>query len=58
VFVTDQGSGFDIESITDDRKGISESIHGRMNRHGGSADIETSVGTGTEVHLTMTRGGQ
>jgi len=58
VFVTDQGSGFDVGSVTEDRKGISESIRGRMNRHGGTAEIETSLGTGTEVHLTMTRGGQ
>ncbi|GMQ98376.1 MAG: ATP-binding protein [Acidimicrobiia bacterium] len=53
VFVTDQGSGFDARAVDEDRKGISESIRGRMNRHGGTAVIETGEGAGTEVHLTM-----
>jgi len=57
LFVTDQGSGFDADAVDDDRKGISESIRGRMSRHGGTADIETGIGAGTEVHLTMSKGG-
>ena len=53
VFVTDQGNGFDPDSVSDDRKGIRESIEARMARHGGVAAIETLSGEGTEVHLTM-----
>jgi len=53
IFVTDQGSGFDPAGITGDRKGIEESIHGRMDRHGGTATIDSARGMGTEVHLTM-----
>ena len=53
VFVTDQGSGFDPDAVDEDRKGVSESILGRMQRHGGSAIIDSEVGVGTEVHLTM-----
>jgi signal transduction histidine kinase len=53
VWVTDQGAGFSTESIAADRKGIDESIIGRMHRHGGTAEINSKVGEGTEVHLVM-----
>ena len=53
VFVRDRGVGFDPESIPEDRKGVSESIQGRMARHGGSSVIDSKPGTGTEVRLTM-----
>lgn len=56
VFVTDQGAGFDPEGIDTDRRGVAESIRGRMQRHGGSAIIDSEPGVGTEVHLTMTGG--
>jgi phage shock protein PspC (stress-responsive transcriptional regulator) len=55
VFVTDQGVGFDDDGVGDDRKGIAESILGRMSRHGGSATIMSENGEGTEVHLVMPR---
>lgn len=55
VFVTDQGNGFDPDDVGKDRKGISESIKGRMLRSGGTAVIDSSDGVGTEVHLTMWR---
>jgi signal transduction histidine kinase/phage shock protein PspC (stress-responsive transcriptional regulator) len=55
VFVRDRGSGFDAQAIADDRKGIAESIIGRMQRHGGTAEIRASVGEGTEVELSMPR---
>ena len=54
VFVTDQGEGFDPDAIEGDRRGLAESIKGRMARHGGRAHIDSEVGVGTEVHLTMT----
>lgn len=53
VWVTDQGSGFDKSGVPADRKGIQESIVGRMTRHGGTAEVESRVGEGTEVHLVM-----
>ncbi len=56
VFITDQGSGFDPHEIDTDRRGLVESIRGRMQRHGGKAVIDSEVGAGTEVHLTMKGG--
>lgn len=53
VFVRDRGLGFDPARVADDRKGITESIHGRMARHGGTASIRTAPGEGTEVALRM-----
>jgi signal transduction histidine kinase len=53
VYVSDQGSGFDPEGVADDRRGITESIIGRMERQGGSAIIDSEPGEGTEVHLSM-----
>lgn len=56
IFVTDQGRGFDPEDIDDDRRGVRDSIKARMQRHGGSASIDSEPDVGTEVHLTMTGG--
>lgn len=50
AWITDQGSGFDPDSVPADRHGISESILGRMRRAGGGADVVSSE-SGTEVHL-------
>lgn len=52
VFVRDRGDGFDLESISDDRLGVRRSIIERMERHGGSAQIRSSPGEGTEVRLS------
>ena len=56
VFITDQGTGFDLDKINQDRHGIVDSIRGRMNRHGGEAEITSEPGEGTEVRLTLPRG--
>jgi signal transduction histidine kinase len=32
---------------------LAESVKGRMERHGGSAEISSSPGSGTEVRLSM-----
>lgn len=53
VFVSDQGKGFDIDNIDEDRHGISDSILGRMKRHGGEVTITSEAGEGTEIHLSM-----
>ena len=55
LFVTDQGSGFDPAAVGADRRGIAESIVGRMQRHGGNAVIDSTPGEGTEVHLSLPR---
>jgi signal transduction histidine kinase len=56
VFVGDRGPGFDVGTIPADRRGVRESIIGRMERHGGHADIRSQQGTGTEVELTLPLG--
>jgi len=53
VFIRDRGPGFDTGSIPPDRRGVRESIRGRMERHGGRARITSSPGTGTEVELVL-----
>ena len=53
VYVTDQGKGFEIGEVADDRRGIAQSITGRVERAGGEAAIESEPGEGTEVVLRM-----
>jgi signal transduction histidine kinase len=55
VFVRDRGVGFERSSVPPERRGLAESIEGRMSRHGGSAKITSSPGAGTEVELTLPR---
>ncbi len=53
IFVRDTGAGFDIDDVASDRRGVSESILGRMQRAGGSATIHSTPGEGTEVELSL-----
>ena len=53
VFVRDRGPGFDPESVPGDRRGVRESIVGRMERHGGRARVTSAAGAGTEVELVL-----
>jgi signal transduction histidine kinase/phage shock protein PspC (stress-responsive transcriptional regulator) len=55
VFVRDRGPGFELADIPGDRLGVRQSIIGRMERHGGRAEITSHPGDGAEVRLTMTR---
>ena len=55
LFVRDRGRGFDPAAVPGDRRGLAESIHGRMARRGGSATVRSVPGEGTEVSLTMPR---
>ena len=55
VFVRDRGVGFEPDSVPDDRFGVRHSIIDRMERHGGSAEIRSTPGEGTEVRLHMPR---
>jgi signal transduction histidine kinase len=53
VFVRDRGSGFDPEAVPADRRGVRDSIVGRMERHGGTATVHSRPGQGTEVELVL-----
>jgi signal transduction histidine kinase/phage shock protein PspC (stress-responsive transcriptional regulator) len=53
VFVRDRGPGFEMTDVAPDRRGVRESIVGRMERHGGRALITSRPGEGTEVELTL-----
>jgi signal transduction histidine kinase len=55
VFIRDQGAGFDPTAVPPDRRGIADSIEGRMERNGGSSAVVTSPGHGTEVRLRVPR---
>jgi signal transduction histidine kinase len=55
VFVRDRGPGFDPAAVPPDRRGVRESIIGRMERHGGRALVHSAPGQGTEVELVMDR---
>jgi signal transduction histidine kinase len=56
VFVRDRGVGFDPQEIPADRRGVRDSIIGRMERHRGRATVHSRPGEGTEVELVMQRG--
>jgi signal transduction histidine kinase len=53
AFVRDEGAGFDPGSVPADRRGIADSIVRRMERHGGSAEVRSEVGQGTEIVLRL-----
>lgn len=55
VFVRDRGRGFDPERTPEDRHGVRHSIVDRMQRHGGSAEVRSTPGEGTEVRLRLPR---
>ncbi|HEY6469820.1 MAG TPA: PspC domain-containing protein [Candidatus Dormibacteraeota bacterium] len=55
LFVRDRGKGFDADAVPSDRKGLAESIRGRIARNGGTATVRSVLGEGTEVSLTMPR---
>ena len=53
IFIRDRGVGFDVSGVPEDRRGLADSVMGRMERHGGSVDIMSNPGSGTEVRLRM-----
>ncbi len=55
VFVRDRGPGFDLTAVPVDRRGVRESIVGRMERAGGRAEVRAIPGGGTEVALRIAR---
>ena len=56
VFVRDRGAGFDPAAVPPARRGVRESIIGRMQRAGGSAAVRALPGGGTEVEISIDRG--
>jgi len=55
AYVRDQGSGFDPDAVASDRRGIADSIIGRLERHGGTAVVHSRPGSGTEVVMRLPR---
>jgi signal transduction histidine kinase len=55
VFVRDRGPGFDRSAVPPDRRGLAESIEGRLERAGGRATVTSAPGEGTEVELRLPR---
>jgi signal transduction histidine kinase len=55
VYVRDRGCGFDPDTVPADRKGLAESVRARVTRRGGTANVRSAPGQGTEVSLTMPR---
>jgi signal transduction histidine kinase len=55
VYVRDRGKGFDPEMVPDDRRGLRDSVSGRLTRMGGTAVVRSAPGEGTEVELVLPR---
>jgi len=55
AYVRDEGNGFDRGAVAPDRRGIADSIEGRIRRAGGRAAVRSTEGRGTEVELHVPR---
>ncbi|TFV53517.1 ATP-binding protein [Blastococcus sp. TF02A-35] len=55
VFVRDRGKGFDPETVPDDRRGLRDSVRGRLARLGGTTLVRSAAGEGTEIELVLPR---
>ena len=44
-------------TVASDQRGLAQSVVGRLERHGGSAEVRSAPGSGTEVALRMPRDG-
>ncbi|SDE29909.1 phage shock protein C (PspC) family protein [Blastococcus fimeti] len=53
VFVRDRGAGFDPDAVPSDRRGLRDSVTGRITRLGGTAHVRSAPGEGTEVELEL-----
>ena len=57
IWVRDRGIGFDYGAVAGDRRGLVESVVARMERAGGSAEVRSSPGHGTEIGLRLPQSG-
>jgi signal transduction histidine kinase len=55
AYVRDHGTGFDPQAVAPDRRGIAGSIIGRMERHGGTGQVNSRPAGGTEVVMRLPR---
>jgi signal transduction histidine kinase len=55
AYVRDRGHGFELAAVPRDRRGVRESIVGRMERAGGRAEVRSSAGGSTEVAISIRR---
>ncbi|OMQ14693.1 histidine kinase, partial [Modestobacter sp. VKM Ac-2676] len=55
VFVRDRGTGFDPAAVPWDRRGLRDSVVGRLTRLDGTATVRSAPGEGTEVELCLPR---
>ena len=53
VFVRDRGVGFEPDAVPEDRHGLADSVRARVTRHGGTVRLRSTLGEGTEVHLSL-----
>lgn len=53
LFVRDRGVGFDPEGVAFDRRGLHDSIVRRVAQAGGTAEIRSTPGQGTEIRLEV-----
>ena len=53
IFVRDRGCGFDPDNVPEGHHGLAESVHGRVERAGGTVRIKSEIDHGTEVAITM-----
>jgi signal transduction histidine kinase len=58
AFVRDRGRGFDPSASFNGRRGIADSIRGRIERNGGEVEITSTTNEGTEVRIQMPTAGQ
>ena len=56
AYVRDRGRGFEpaaVEQVDDHRRGLRDSVRGRLHRVDGEATVRSSPGAGTEVELVL-----
>ncbi|MFA9431458.1 PspC domain-containing protein [Egicoccus sp. AB-alg2] len=55
AFVRDRGDGFELATVPEHRRGVRDSIIGRLDRHGGHGRVWSTPGEGTEIELCVPR---
>ncbi|MEX0666764.1 MAG: ATP-binding protein, partial [Acidimicrobiia bacterium] len=53
LFVRDRGVGFDPDAVARDRRGLHDSIARRVVQVGGTSEIRSTPGQGTEIRLEV-----